>query len=160
MYRKSAVVEHETDYGRVSRAGYGSRYWVTDDQEVEPQEYGVPDEPVAADELDEYDHAVKLATSLDSSNEKIAELWAVLAERFGKYGKETIAYDPELRDVSAGELDELSSRVPIAVAKENKPVIAAYLAAHGVTTGSISRMLEVGESTVEQYVSDVRRGSR
>lgn len=156
---RSGVVEHQTDYGRISRANR-SRYWIVDDKEVEPQEYGAPDEPVPADELDEYDQAVELANNLGGRNEKVGHLWAVLVERFGKYGKETIEYDTELRDAGVTEIDEFTSSVPIVVARENSPAIAAYLAVHGLSFNRIARLLDLSESTIEQYVSDVRRGER
>lgn len=56
---------------------------------------------------------------------------------------------------------DTADAIPMPVAAEGKPAIAAYLrAVHGMSTGGIALRLDVGERTVETYLSDVRAGRR
>lgn len=65
-------------------------------------------------------------------------------------------YDVDVRDATIAS----RARVPVRIAREGPPVIAAYLAAHGYDNSSIASALDKSEQTIAQYVSDVKAGRR
>lgn len=64
----------------------------------------------------------------------------------------------ELRDVD--QSDPETARIPVMVAAEGKPLIAAYLAVFGLSNPEIAELLDVGDRTVSQYISDFKTGDR
>lgn len=64
----------------------------------------------------------------------------------------------ELTDVNRSEPE--AARIPIRVAAEGKPLIAAYLAVHGLSNTEIAGLLDIGSRTVSQYISDLKAGDR
>jgi len=79
-----------------------------------------------------------------------AKLWARVRRRVV-----SIEYD---KDAEGGFTRE--AKVPVAVAAEGKPTIAAYLAAHNHSNDSIADALGVGNRTISQYISDFKKGER
>ena len=72
-----------------------------------------------------------------------------------------------LQDRSDGwEFDHLDvsedqhPRVPAVLVAEGKPSVAAYLAAQGLDNTAIGELLDVGDRTVSQYISDFKSGER
>lgn len=140
----------ETEYGS-AEVHARLAWWVPDN---------VEESMVMADAREEHPDVFQLPTY------EAAEMFAVLVERFDG----AITFDEQLAEV-AGEtgygLVEYDGtitepvRIPIEVAREqSNPLLAAYLFAHGVRPYTIGKLLDVSENTVEQYVSDVRRGAR
>jgi hypothetical protein len=66
--------------------------------------------------------------------------------------------DVELTDVNRSEPE--TARIPVQVAAAGKPWIAAYLAVHGLANPEIADLLDVGDRTVSQYISDIKSGDR
>lgn len=66
--------------------------------------------------------------------------------------------DVELTDADPDEPE--TARIPVQVACAGKPLIAGYLAVHGLSNPEIADLLNVGDRTVSQYISDIKAGER
>jgi hypothetical protein len=89
-----------------------------------------------------------------------AELFARLQELGPSYDPRPISKE-QLIEEDIGATDSVSEiEIPLLVAREGTAKIAAYLRASGVRPSTISHHLDVSESTIQQYLSDVRRGER
>jgi len=122
-------------------------YWVPD---------GVNDENLhCGDEL-EHDPTVGETVEIDNfHNEEKAEAWAKLQELGASYEDRPV---PSFDGPTATDTEH--ETVPVVVAKEGKAKIAAYLYCRGHSKLAISHAINVSERTVNQYISDVRRGER
>jgi hypothetical protein len=88
-----------------------------------------------------------------SDAETRGQVWAKLMADSGYGGV------PFARELFEGDVPK-DPRVPLSIAQEGKARIAAWLFCHNVSYLKISHRLDVGERTVKQYVSDVKRGER
>jgi len=61
-------------------------------------------------------------------------------------------------DVSQDSPD--TARIPVQVAASGKAATSCYLAVHGLANPEIADLLNVGNRTVSQYISDFRKGER
>lgn len=53
-----------------------------------------------------------------------------------------------------------TSRIPVQVAVSGRPAMACYLAEHGLSNSDIGDLLDVGDRTISQYISDFKTGDR
>lgn len=109
-----------------------------------------------ADALESADESVVFETQGHNDDaEARARCWFQLNAEL----LETLEFDEDLEDMHGVDVKE-NADVPLLVAREGNPRIAAYLFAHGVSKDTIAYALDVGERTVSQYISDVKKGER
>lgn len=78
----------------------------------------------------------------------------LLAMLFDKVGLFEFRHDDVTRQAPE------TSRIPVQVAVSGRPAMACYLAAHGLSNSDIGELLDVGDRTVSQYISDFQKGER
>lgn len=93
------------------------------------------------------------------STEDQGRMWALLCDRL----EDPPAHLEELCEYAClreEERGDMIPTIPVAIAGKSNAVIVGYLYAHGWNAGEIARELEVKESTITQYISDLRSGRR
>lgn len=136
MVRHYPKLVETMDYGRIVASGRRSYHWVPE------SEY--PGSPPNKEELE----------GLPKFKEaKQARLWGRLMELDPSYQEVPVEFPEETAEAADKE------SIPVNVAREGKAAMAAYLYAVGHTYG-VDRALDVSERTVEQYLSDYKRGAR
>lgn len=95
---------------------------------------------------------------IEFGSQEQAECWGRIQQLGPSYESQPVEFPSvEERQNRHGDKDRC---IPVTVAKEGKAKIAAYLYATDQSTLGISHDLDVSERTVDQYISDVRRGER
>lgn len=158
-----ARVTMSDDVGSISKQNSAIYYWI-------PAEIHTDHDYADHRPQDYVEHgAVKFA---GSDAESQAKAWFALQQKVAVKNVDmtgdtdwiisTLDYDDELEDSSLYLDDEtaLETAIPLAVAREGKAAIAAYLWSHAIHKNTIARVLDVSESTVEQYISDFKKGRR
>lgn len=100
----------------------------------------------------DYEDTVAFAGNVGGRNRDVkqrAVLWSELQRRFN------CKYDRENEKMLTRD-----ATVPVKVAAAGNAAIAAYLAAHDRPTDRIANVLDVGERTVSQYITDFKKGER
>lgn len=131
---KGRVIEYRRSY-----------YWV-------PTKY---ERVKADDDLEPYEDDETEFPKFDS--QKQAEIWGRLME-IGRVHESQPIDDPRPLENPRHRAED--AKIPVVVAREGNAKMAAYLYAVGYSETSIKNALEVSEGTIDQYLSDVRRGER
>jgi DNA-binding NarL/FixJ family response regulator len=155
---RGVYVEAETENGYVVETGSRAYFVPLEDRE-EAIEAARDAQSVNRSNWSDWDSippgTVENSTGRD--REERALLWSRIQSRAGPSYEDLPLEFPGPAEVASRARDET---VPVPIALEGKEVLAGYLSAIGHSDMGISHSLDVSESTVRQYLSNVRNGGR